>query len=67
MIRVNDRLEIDWRPGMTVRDLLQACNYTFPLINVTVNGMLVKKELYDSFEIEDGADVKVIHLITGGA
>jgi len=66
MIRVNDKLEIEWKPGMTVRDLLVACQFTFPLINVMVNGRLVPKEEYDSFQLDDGADVRVIHLITGG-
>jgi sulfur carrier protein len=66
MVRVNDRLEIEWHDGMTVRDLLKACKFTFPMINVLVNGKLVRKEQYDTYTIEDGAEVRVIHLITGG-
>jgi sulfur carrier protein len=66
MIRVNDKLDLEWRPEMSVRDLLRACNFTFPLINVTVNGKLIPKSEYDSFVLQDGDDVKVIHLITGG-
>jgi thiamine biosynthesis protein ThiS len=66
MIRVNERLDVAWQTGMTVRDLLRACKFTFPLINVTVNGALVKREEYDAFVLPDGADVRVIHLITGG-
>ncbi len=66
MLKVNDKLEIAWEPGMTVRDLLRICKFTFPLINVTVNGRLVRKEEYDSFTIPDGAEVRVIHLISGG-
>jgi thiamine biosynthesis protein ThiS len=66
MLRVNDKLEIAWREGMTVRDLLRVCHFTFPLINVTVNGRLVRKDEYDHFELPDGADVRVIHLISGG-
>ena len=66
MIRVNDRIQIEWHAGMTVRDMLKACKYTFPLINVTVDGKLVPKDAYDTYTLEDGAEVRVIHLITGG-
>ena len=66
MIRVNDKFELEWRAGMTVRDVLTAFKFTFPLINVTVNGKLVPKGEFDSFTLDDGADVRVIHLITGG-
>jgi len=66
MLRVNERLEVAWQPGMTVRDLLTACRFTFPLINVTVNGVLVKKEEWDTYMLPDGADVRVIHRSAGG-
>jgi len=66
MVRVNERLDVAWQEGMTVRDLLKACKFTFPLINVTVNGQLVRREEYDTFHVPDKADVRVIHLITGG-
>ena len=66
MIRVNDRLDIEWKKDMTIRDLLVACKFTFPLINVMVDGTLVSKEEYETYILEDGADVRVIHLITGG-
>ena len=66
MIRVNDKLDIEWHPGMTVRDMLKACNFTFPLINVTLDGTLIPKEEFDTFTLKDEANVRVIHLITGG-
>jgi len=66
MIQVNDRLEIEWRQGMTIRDLLVTCNFTFPLINVTVDGALIPRDEYETYILEDEADVRVIHLITGG-
>jgi thiamine biosynthesis protein ThiS len=66
MLKVNERLDVVWEAGMTVRALLKACNFTFPLINVTVNGVLVKREDWDAFVLPDGADVRVIHLISGG-
>jgi sulfur carrier protein len=66
MVRVNDKHDVEWKAGMTVTDLLKACNYTFPLINVTVNGKLIPKKEYPTFTLQNHDDVRVIHLITGG-
>ncbi len=57
---------LDWREGMTVRDVLKAKNYIFKLIIVTVNGTLVPRGSYDEAPVPSGADVKVVHLISGG-
>ena len=57
---------VDWREGMTVRDLLKAKNYIFKLLIVTVNGTLVPRGAYDEAPVPAGAEVKVIHLISGG-
>jgi sulfur carrier protein len=51
---------------MTVSNLLERLNYTFPHIIVKVNGEIVHREAYDTRTIPDGADVRVIHLIAGG-
>jgi sulfur carrier protein len=65
MIRVNgDKLE--HREGMTVRDVLKARNFVFPLIVVKVDGVLVPREQMDQRLVPDGADVEVIHLMSGG-
>lgn len=65
MIRVNQE-EMEWEAGMTVQDVLDRCKYTFPMIVVKVNDEVVRKEAYASYQVPDGADVKVIHLISGG-
>lgn len=57
---------LDWRDGMTVRDVLKAKNYIFPLLIVTVDERLVPRGSYDVALVPDGADVKVVHLISGG-
>jgi len=65
MITVNgDKME--WVPGMTVRDVLQARNYVFRMLVVQVNGELVKRGTYDTAVVPDGATVDVIHMISGG-
>jgi sulfur carrier protein len=66
LIHVNKRTDVEWEEGMTVSDLLERLNYTFPHIIVKVNDELVRREAYDTHAIPDGADVRVIHLIAGG-
>lgn len=58
--------QIPWREGMTVRDVLTAMNYTFRMLVIKINGQLVKKEDWDSALVPAGAEVSVIHLISGG-
>ena len=65
MITVNgDPLE--WSPGLTIAEILKARNYIFKMIVVQVNGDLVRRGSYDSAVVPDGADVQVIHMISGG-
>ncbi|MBM7854745.1 sulfur carrier protein [Desulfohalotomaculum tongense] len=65
MIKVNGR-EFPWEEGLTVKKLLQKKNYTFPSIVVKINDRTIAEDEYADALIEDGDDVKVIHLITGG-
>jgi len=66
VIRVNRRTDVEWEEGMTVSDLLERLNYTYPHIIVKIDGELVRREHYDTHTVPDGADVRVIHLIAGG-
>ena len=65
MIRVNGDL-IEWQEGMTVRDVLTARKYLFPLLIITVGDRFVPRDTYDSTAVPDGAEVKVVHLMSGG-
>jgi sulfur carrier protein len=65
MILVNEE-PLDWHEGMTVREVLRARNYRFPMLVIHVDDVLVPKQAYDTTPIADGAVVKVIHLISGG-
>jgi thiamine biosynthesis protein ThiS len=51
---------------LSVRELLNQMNFTFPLIVVKVNGHLVKKDEYERIFVGDGDNVEAIHLISGG-
>jgi sulfur carrier protein len=65
MIQVNgDPLE--WSPGLTVRGVLQARNYKFPLVIVTIDGRRIERPAFEATPVPDGAVVQVIHLLSGG-
>jgi thiamine biosynthesis protein ThiS len=66
MIRVNDKHEIAWQPGLTVRGVLEALAFTHRHIVVSVDGTMVPRAEYDSYPVPDGADVRVIHILGGG-
>jgi sulfur carrier protein len=55
-----------WREGMTIADILKARNYIFRMIAVSINGELIKRGTYEKAVVPDGADVQVIHMISGG-
>lgn len=65
MITVNGEA-MDWRSGMTIADILKIRNYIFRMIAVQVDGELVPRRTYDKAVVPDGADVQVIHMISGG-
>jgi thiamine biosynthesis protein ThiS len=66
MLTINDRDRIAWREGMTVRGVLDAMGYEYPLITVTVNGELVPEDQYDTQVVPDSAEITVFHLAHGG-
>jgi sulfur carrier protein len=66
MIRVNDKWEVPWQTGMTVQDVLVACEFTHPHIVVTVNGSLVPPGEYSTHPVADGDEIRVVHVIGGG-
>ena len=65
MITVNSD-PLPWHDGMTVAEILKIRNYIFRMIAVQVNGELVRRGTYDKAVVPDGADVQVIHMISGG-
>jgi sulfur carrier protein len=65
MITVNGD-PLPHRPGMTVQDILDAKNYIFRMLAVSVNGEIVSRKDYKTTVVRDEADVQVIHMISGG-
>jgi len=66
MIIVNNKKELNWRIGMTVQDVLDEMKYSFTLIVVTVNDVLISKENYMTTELNDIDRVCVFHIAHGG-
>lgn len=62
---VNDH-KLPWREGLVVQDALDMMNYTFKMLVIKLNGNLVKKDDYASTPIPQDAELRVIHLISGG-
>ena len=65
MITVNGNV-IEWFEGMTVTDVLSVMKYTFKLLVIHVNDEIIKRDEWPSTLIPQGAEVKVIHLMSGG-
>lgn len=53
-------------PSMSVRAMLEAMRYSFPMIIVKVNGLLVERADYGSAMVADGDEVDMYHLVSGG-
>ena len=66
IITLNNREETFPDTQLTIDDLLNIKNFTFKLLVIKVNGMLVKKDMYNSTFIHNGDNVAVIHLVSGG-
>ena len=65
-IILNNNPESFDRDQCTVEELLKLKNFTFKLLIIKINGNLVKKEEYTTALVQDGDDVNVLHLISGG-
>jgi len=65
-IILNNRSESFVKEKITISELLKIKNYTFKMLVIKVNSKLIKKDAYDTFEIKDGDDVTVLHLVSGG-
>lgn len=65
MIQLNNR-NCEWEKGMTVRSLLDKKNYVFPKIIVKINGLMIDEDNWSDTTINDGDDVKAIHVFAGG-
>lgn len=66
VITVNDKWQLEHRPGMTIRDVLTALGFTHPVVVVSVNGAFIPPAEYTTQTFSDGDSVVIIHIIGGG-
>ena len=57
---------LPWEEDMNIDLILKRKNYTFKMLIVKVDSKLIRKPEYSKTFVQPGADVKVIHLISGG-
>lgn len=55
-----------FRAGLTVTELLEQKKFSFPLKTVFVNGRRIPKIEQAGFELSDGDQVEVVHMMSGG-
>ena len=65
-ILLNNNAEEIAGDNITVSELLVYKNFTFKMLVIKINGVLVKKTEYETAVISGGDDVHVLHLISGG-
>ncbi|HHY04055.1 MAG TPA: sulfur carrier protein ThiS [Thermoanaerobacterales bacterium] len=58
--------KMKYEEGMTIDDILKKKKYSFPLITVVVNGEVIPREQYSTYKVEDGDNIDVIHIMSGG-
>jgi sulfur carrier protein len=65
-ITLNNRPETLEEEKLTLQELIEKKNFTFKLLVTKINGKLIKKESRDKTMVQEGDEVAVIHLISGG-
>jgi sulfur carrier protein len=65
-IILNNRDEVIEADNITINELLKIKNFTWKMLVIKVNGKVLKRSEYDVVRINEGDDVSVFHLITGG-
>ncbi len=64
-IKVNNN-PIEWQENLTINKILKIMKYSFKMLVIKVDGELIKKNEYGTKIVSENADVKIIHLISGG-
>lgn len=65
-ITLNNRPETIEGEQMSISELIKYKNFTFKLLVTKVNGNLVKTAERDQALVQEGDNVQIIHLISGG-
>lgn len=65
-IILNNREELFEKETISVSEMLLLKKYSFKLRIIKINGVLIPKEKYDSTAINNGDEVQMLYLMSGG-
>jgi thiamine biosynthesis protein ThiS len=65
MLTVNGK-SVEYKEGLTLKSLLEYCHFTYPMLVMRHNGIVVAEEDYDKVTVNDCDEIQVIHLVAGG-
>lgn len=65
-ILLNNREESFDLENISISELLLVKKYSFRMLVIKVNDVLIKKENYESTIVKNGDKVDIIHLMSGG-
>lgn len=63
---LNNKDEYLEKNSMTISELLECKSFTFKMLIIKLNGRLIRKHEYDSTIVNDGDEIIVLHLVSGG-
>ena len=65
-ITLNNNPESFVEDKLSINEILERKNFTFRMLIIKLNGVVVKKSDYPVTMVQDGDDLIVLHLISGG-
>ena len=65
-ISLNNRPEEFDQDSITVAEMLETKKFSFKMRVVKINGRFIKKEEYSTAIMNDGDDVQMLYLMSGG-
>jgi len=65
-IILNNRQEEFDASSITVSKMLELKKFTFRMRIIKINGVLIRKDKYDSTVINEGDNVQMLYLMSGG-
>jgi sulfur carrier protein len=65
-ITLNNRQEEFNSETLTISQIMEIKSFHFKMLVVRLNDALIKREEYSSTQVQDGDDLKIIHLVSGG-
>lgn len=65
-IILNNRQTVFDANEMSIEEIMAIKSFTFKMLIVKLNGILIKKDSYPTVMVRDGDTLDIIHLVSGG-